>query len=148
MSLGFYGIITVGVVNNFSPNPVKNKFIGYSNYFGKIADAGLSASQEIYKTINEINLVDISTFSRNELETHAINRFIQAMSNAYENVFSNEYNTNTMSASFEGLINYIETKSGTEYQDFLTNNNIRVNKVYASVSNAIGMPINSANIIE
>jgi hypothetical protein len=151
MSLGLYGIIFVGNNNkNFvvAQNPTKDKTYIYSDYFGKIADAGLSASQEIYKTISEINSVDITTFNRNELETQALNKFDDALRNSYEHVFSNQYSLSPMSAAFEGLSKYIKIKNNINYNDFLLNNNIKVNKIYASVSNAIGIEINTENVLE
>lgn len=122
-------------------------FLSYADYYAYIAKSGLDCATSLYGAIEAVARIDTSTFDLFEDAQSAFGDVNYIMRNSYEIVFSNVYQTASMTNSFVALAEYIKRTSGQSSIDaFLNEYGLQVLPAYASLSNVFGDPISTGNI--
>ena len=109
------------------------RFLQYTSYFGQIAQAGMWSAESLRGLDNIIQNVNVDTF---DIMQNAIESKIDLIANfqtAYSNVSLEAYSVGAWRLSFVALSDHIREWTGGSIDDYLTDQDIQVNKKYAQI---------------
>ncbi len=122
-------------------------FTFYSDYYAFIARAGIDSAQSLFRSIEAIQKIDITTFDRFENAQANRDDFDFNIRTSYEEVFTSMISTVPMETSFTALSRHIRQIEGyADVNAFVEFFGIRVLPTYAALSNIFGETIEAANI--
>jgi len=125
----------------------KTRFEHYAEQMGDIARAGIKAAQSLYRIINTIEQADYSTFRLNDDIVRSITGLRNAVSDAYQIIYTEAYQINPMKGSFKALGDHIQSWTGKSINDYLTDNSIIVNRTFGTITQRVmGVAISESNL--
>lgn len=122
-------------------------FENMSDNLAEIARSGIESAKSLFKSIQYIQNVDLSTILNKEGSIVFQNEFNVILRNSYEIIFTSGYSLRPMEDMFNQLSKYI-TENYSNINDYLSENNIQVDPTYALISSSIGINIYENNIRE
>ena len=137
--------------NNFQIS--NSKFLSYATQFGNTAEAGMKSAQAIYSALSPLSRTRFSSFTIKVDALNAANTMIYAVESSYEIMFSDANSPYPMESAFLGLSKHIRNWTGKTVNQYLTDEGITVNRIYANIVNSLatrgdltGDTISSGNI--
>jgi hypothetical protein len=124
------------------------QFSWYADYFAYAAVAGLRTADPLVDASLPVVRVNPSTWEVFEDAVLARENLLNNLRSSYESVYSEGVALQPMRQAFVDLADHIYEWTGLSVDDYLTANGIKVFPAYASIMNALGMPISSSNIKE
>lgn len=125
---------------------ITEQFQFYSDYYAFAAEAGLNRARAIFPGITTSTLVDVSTIINRPNSDAATANMTRALDTAYEYFWQDGQERGSLQDSFFALSQYVLEKEGIDVNTFLTNNNLQVESLYATLANIFGESITSGNI--
>ncbi len=123
-----------------------DRFQFYSDYFAFAAESGLKSAQSLFPTVASAASVDVRTFSYFVEAITTKNSLVGNLRSSYEQVFINAFSLEPMRDAFLNLADHVKKFTGGTLDDYLADNNIQVEGVYARISNLTGNTVSSSNI--
>lgn len=127
---------------------ITEEFQFYSDYYAFAAEAGLNRARAIFPGITTTTLVDASTIINRPNSDVATANMTRAFDTAYEYLWLDGQERGSLQDAFDGLSRYVLQTEGDDINTFLTDNNLQVEPLYATLANIFGESITSSNIKE
>jgi len=124
---------------------ITEKFQFYSDYYAFAAEAGLNRARAVYPGITTTTLVDVSTIINRPNSNIATANMTRAFDASYEYLWRDAQNTGSLQDAFHALSRYILEAEGVDINTFITNKNIQVERLYATLANIFGESITESN---
>ena len=125
---------------------ITDQFQFYSDYFAYAAAAGLDRARAIFPGIATSTLVDVSTIINRPNSDAAMANMTSAFDTAYEYLWLDGQERASLQDAFLALSRYILEAEGVDVDTFLTNNNLQVEPLYATLANIFGETITDNNV--
>lgn len=119
----------------------------YTDYFAMIAESGLERARKLFPGLALSVNIDIAKIPNTINAVQARTNLSNSLDSAYENLWQDGSQLVPMQDAFVALSNHILTKTGTDIDQYLTNEGITVKPIYARISSIIGETISTSNII-
>lgn len=110
-------------------------FIFYSDYYAFAADAGLNRARAISQGFTLPGLLDKTSVDIPETVDEMITDLGRTFDLAYEFLWSEGQSKNVLRTSFQALSKYILEAESKNIETFLTDENIKVEQLYATLAN-------------
>jgi len=134
-------------VPEFGSQISNTRYQFYNEYFAITAESGLESSRSLFKSIDPVNRVDISTFELYLNVVEARNDLIISLHNSYEEIFTSAVSLEPMRDAFIELANHIQKFTSDTVDAYLTNTGQQVKNTYARIHRlATGETISATNI--
>lgn len=118
----------------------------YSDYYAYAAEAGLNRARAVFPGITTSTQVDQSTIINRPKADVTTANMTRAFDTSYEYLWQDGQNLGTMQDSFLGLSQYVLDSQGVDINTFITNQNMQVEPLYATLANIFGEGITDSNI--
>ncbi len=118
----------------------------YSDYYAYAAEAGLNRARAVFPGITTSTQVDQSTIINRPKADVTTANMTRAFDTSYEYLWQDGQNLGTMQDSFLGLSQYVLDSQGVDINTFITNQNMQVEPLYATLANIFGEDITDSNI--
>ena len=125
---------------------VAEQFQFYSDYYAFAVEAGLERARAAHPGIITSTLVDTSTIINRPNTDVAIANMTRAFDMSYEYLWLDAQERGSLQDSFLALSRYVLESKGVDINTFITNENIKVESLYATLANIYGESITSNNI--
>lgn len=125
---------------------VAEQFQFYSDYFAFAAEAGLNRARAIFPGITTTTLVDTSTIINRPNSDVATANITRAFDTGYEYLWLDGQERGSLQDAFLALSQYILDSEGVDINTFITNENLQVESLYATLANIFGESITDSNI--
>lgn len=125
---------------------ITEQFQFYSDYFALVAAAGLDRARAIFPGISTSTLVDTSTIINRPNSDSATANMIRAFDTAYEYLWLDGQEKSSLQDAFTALARYVLESEGVDVETFLTDNNLQVEPLYATLANIYGESITDSNV--
>ncbi len=123
-----------------------DRFQFYADYFALASTAGIESASTFFPVVASVVSVDIKTYAYFEEAFVSKNALVGNLRSSYEQIFSNALSLEPMRDAFVSLSDHIKEFTGGSVDEYLTLNDIKVDGVYARISNLTGNIITSGNI--
>lgn len=123
-----------------------DKFILYADYFSMSADAGVARAKVFFGGINPVVNVDMRTYDVFDDAQQSKRGLIATLQLSYNVLLTEAESIVPMSDAFKSLAEHIRKWTGSNLNDYLSNNNIQVSSTYANISSLCNNSINNENI--
>ena len=126
---------------------VRGNMIYYSDYFAYASEAGINRARALAPAIATSVSVDVSTIVLPVNADVAVKNLSRALDMGYEWLWRDGQTLTPLQQAYIGLANYIRAKSAQEIEDYLTDEGIQVEQIYATIHNIFDeTDISSGNI--
>lgn len=125
---------------------ITEQFQFYSDYFAFVAAAGLERARAIFPGIATSTFVDVSTIINRPNSDVATANMTRALDTAYEYLWLDGQEKASLGDAFFALSRYVLETEGLDVDTFLTNNNLQVEPLYATLANIFGESITDSNV--
>jgi len=125
---------------------VIEQFQFYSDYYAFAAEAGLNRARVVFSGIATSRLVNIPTIINRTNADLSIANVTRAFDTSYEHLWQDGQERGSLQDAFFALSQYLLEKVGTDVNTFLTNNNLKVSSLYATLANIFGESITSDKV--
>ncbi len=123
-----------------------DRFQFYADYFAFAAESGISGAQSMFNAFTTIALVDFNRVDQTAEALFARNKLAATLQTAYQLLFTNADSLIPMRDSFKALGDHVRKFGHDSVDSYLTENGIKVRRIYANIANLTGENIQADNI--
>ena len=123
-----------------------DQFEYYSDYFAFAAISGIKSARSIIDAVSAALAVNQSSYTVFEEAFQAKNNLVTNLQSSYEQVYINAQSLGPMAGSFEQLAKHVKNFTGGTLDEYLTDQGIQVEQIYANIAGLTGDSISSSNI--
>lgn len=124
----------------------EDRFIYYTDYFSYALIAGAETGPPLADAALIGLRVNPNSFEVYEDAITSRNSLVNNFQSSYESVFTEAFALQYMTRAFSDLANHIREWTGSNVDEYLTQNGIKVHPSYASVMNILNDPISDDNV--